>query len=166
MSAFSPMTRPALCTSPSTRPSIWMSPVDVSVPLTTRSLLMMDGTDERVALLPWGPCGTLGTAGGALSLSRLLLENMAPCLDKLARISQHIGQPHFVVHVRPGASPCRPEFSNGRTFNDFGSNAHEYRRKMTITCAESISVVDLDHIPIAAARAGPDNRAGCRCGDR
>src|SRR3974390_1840879 len=123
MSAFSPITSPELRTSPSTRPSIWMSPVDVNVPLTTRSELMMDGTLVRMARLPGGaPAGGAGIAcGGAVSLSRLLLENMAACLDKPTRIPHHISQPHFIVDVRPCASPRRPEFPDGRAFPNFGS---------------------------------------------
>src|SRR5271169_1567031 len=101
MNALSPTTRPVLRTSPSTRPSIWMSPVEVSVPVTTRSLLMMDGADERPARLTEEGAGAAGADVGPLSL--LLLENMAASLDESARISHDIGEPHFVVDMGPGA---------------------------------------------------------------
>src|ERR1700742_4155082 len=104
MKALSPITRPAECTSPSTRPSIWMSPVEVSVPLTTRSALMMDGADERAARLADGTLEAFKGGGGAASF---LLENMAACLDKGARVSHHVVVPDLVMHVRSGAAPRR-----------------------------------------------------------
>src|SRR5215469_10229418 len=166
MCALSPITRPELCTSPSTRPSIWMSPVEVSVPFTTRSALMMDGAAERTARFGCGAAGAAGTAGGLASFSRLLLENMAACLDEFARIPHHIGEPHFVVDVRPCASARRSESSDGRTFRDFRTDTYEYSRKMTVPCAKSVAMVDFDHISITAARARPDHRSGCGRSDR
>src|SRR5262245_52639624 len=103
------MTRPAECTSPSTRPSTWMSPVELSVPFTTRSALMIDGAEERAARLSGG---TLGEAGA----ESFLLENMAPRLDKGSRISDDLVVPDLVVHVRSGAAPRRSEPSDRCAF--------------------------------------------------
>src|SRR5580704_5142681 len=116
MKAFSPITRPVLCTSPSMRPSICTSPVEFSVPLIVRSALMMEGAEARGAR--FGGCGG-GAAGAATettSLSLFLLENMTPRLDKCARILQIIGQPYFVVHMRTRAAPRRSKLPDGRAF--------------------------------------------------
>src|SRR5512146_1343812 len=91
ITALSPITNPAECTSPSTRPSIWISPVEVSVPVTTRSALMIDGADERMGRLACWDVGCGAEDGAAAcGVSLLLLENMAACLDKSARIPHHI----------------------------------------------------------------------------
>ena len=63
ISALSPITRPTLRTSPSTRPSIWMSPVEVRVPLITMSALMMEGADERAGALGGAAAGASGIGG-------------------------------------------------------------------------------------------------------
>src|SRR5437868_9933523 len=110
MYALSPITRPAECTSPSTRPSIWMSPVEDRVPLTIRSALMMDGAEERAARFSGGMLGADAGAGA------FLLENMLARLDKGSRISHDVVVPDLVMHVGSGAAPCRSEPSDRRAF--------------------------------------------------
>ena len=59
---------------------------------------MMDGAEDLATARFGAAAGAAGGgAAGAPSLG--LLENMTACLDKSARISYDIGQPHLVMDV-------------------------------------------------------------------
>src|SRR5580765_108717 len=101
-----------------------MSPLDVSVPVTTKSPLMIEGAaEERIGrFCCCAVVAAAGAAGGAVSL--LLLENMASSLDEFARISHDVVIPDFVVNVRASAASRRSEFSDRRALRYSGSNMH------------------------------------------
>src|SRR6185437_1006397 len=160
MKALSPITSPAECTSPSMRPSIWMSPVDVSVPLTTRSAEMIEGAEERAARLAGGTLA--GTGGGAATF---LLENMAACLDKGARIAHDVVVPDLIMDMRSGAAPGRSEFSDGRAFRHLRPDVNENRRHMAVSGMDSEAMVNFNHVSVAAPVARVHNRTWCRCRD-
>ena len=73
-----------------------MSPVDVNVPITTRSFEMIDGAD-----LPSRFCGI---ANGRLSdgepdFPLLPLENISPRIEELGGIADHVIEPNLVVEM-------------------------------------------------------------------
>src|SRR5262245_25452375 len=111
MCALSPTTSPAPRTSPSTRPSIWMSPTEDSEPFTTRSALMIDGV-EFGRSARFCCCAKVGWDGGegggaACADSLRLLENMSPGLDEVAWIAHHVFVPNLIVDMGSGTAPCR-----------------------------------------------------------
>src|SRR5690349_25151083 len=128
MKAFSPTTRLVLRTSPSTRPSTWMSPVERRVPFITRSALMTDGFEGRGARLAGAAAGAAGV--GATGAASFLLENMSASLDEGARITHDIVIPNFVVHVRSGTAPGRSEFSDWRARRDVSAYLNENCREV------------------------------------
>src|SRR5205085_3072512 len=133
-------TKAALCTSPSTRPSTCMSPVEESVPVTTTSALMMEGAGRApVRFCCACACGSAaGETGGVAAaeavvgsgVASLVLVNMAACLYESARISHHVSQPHFVVDMGTGAAAGGSEFSHRRAFFDLSAYPHQNRRQM------------------------------------
>src|SRR4051812_32394072 len=142
ISAFSPITKPTLRTSPSTWPSIWMSPVDVSVPLTIRSALMIEGAAED------RPGARLGAGAGAAFIIGMaggeslgLLENMAACLDEIAGVTHDVIEPNFVMNMRPGGAPCRADPAKRRALIDPGAQFHRDRRQMSVTGANAETVI-------------------------
>src|ERR1700748_243780 len=98
-SAFSPITRPTLRTSPSTMPSIWMSPLEIMLPVTMTSALTMDGTPPLAMRLAWLAGWDAWLGGGVFGL-----ENMAACLYEIARVADDIVIPDFVMDMRTGAA--------------------------------------------------------------
>jgi len=147
--------------SPSTRPSIWTSPVEVNVPTTTRSVEMIEG-----AALPRRRC-CCGT--GKLSEDEwplLPLVNITPRLEELDWIAHHAIEPHFVVTVGPGAASARSHQRNTLT------ELHEVPRfdkgclKMSVTGVDSMSMVDLNHEAIWPAPFGRDHPSRRRHQDR
>src|SRR5450755_4323844 len=126
MNALSPTTRPALRTSPSTRPSTWMSPVEVRVPFTTRSALMMDGAALRPVRLR-GCNGVDAAAAADAAAVSFLLENMSACLDKSARIADDVIVPDLIVNMRSGTPPRRSEPADRCAFGDLRPYLHENR---------------------------------------
>src|ERR1700757_3863494 len=99
-----------LRTSPSTMPSICMSPVELSVPVTVRSALIMEGTvPDRPVFL--GAALTRGAApmlAGGSTGSLLLLENMTACLYEIAGVTHHVIIPDFVMDMGACASTGGP----------------------------------------------------------
>src|SRR3954471_7576994 len=162
ISAFSPITKPTLRTSPSTWPSIWISPVDVNVPLTIRSALMIEGAAED------RPSGRLGAGAGAAFIIGMaggesldLLENMAACLDEIAGVAHDIVEPNFVMNMRPGGAPGRTDPAQGRALVDPRAQFHGDGRQMAIAGADAETVIHFHHIAIGAAIAGEHHGAGC-----
>src|SRR5512135_2909343 len=98
-----------------------MSPVEISVPFTMRSALMIEGAEERAARFACG--ADAATAAAAVAVS-FLLENMSASLDKGARVSNDVIVPNLIVHVRPGAAPRRSEFSDRSSFGDLNPYPH------------------------------------------
>ena len=84
----------------------------------------MVGTDctgcEATGVAAAAPVFTSGVAS-------LALLNMAACLDESARVSNDIGQPHFVMNMGPGAAAGGPEFSHRRAFGEFSADANQNR---------------------------------------
>src|SRR5215471_7646616 len=158
------MTSPAPRTSPSTRPSICMSPTEVSEPLTTRSALMIDGVDAP-GLIERFCCARLGCGGGgaACADSLLLLENMSSGLDEVARIARHVFVRDLIVNMRSGAAPRRSELPDWRALLNSSADAHEDRGKMPVARVNSIAMVNFDQISVAASFSRVDNgaRGGC-----
>src|SRR5215471_3514492 len=152
------MTSPAPRTSPSTRPSICMSPTEVSEPLTTRSALMIDGVDAP-GLIERFCCARLGCGGGgaACADSLLLLENMSSGLDEAARIARHVFVRDLVVNVRSRTAPCRPELSDRRSLLNFSADTHQDRGKMSVARVNSITMVNFDQISVSAFVSRPYN---------
>src|SRR5215472_15926880 len=149
------MVSPAPRTSPSTRPSIWMSPTEVRDPLTTRSALMTEGIEpERIAGARCFCCAKLacvaGGAGCAASFLLLLLENMPSGLDEGARVARHIFIGDLIVDVRSCAAPCRSELSDRRTLLNSSADTHQDRGKMSVARVNSKTMVNFDQIPVAA----------------
>src|SRR6185312_10791964 len=101
---------------------------------------MMDGAAERAARL------ICGAAEAVASASLLLLENMAASLDKSARISHDVGEPHFIVHVWSCAAPGGSEFSDERALRNFLADMDENRRHVAVTGVNSVAMVNFDHI--------------------
>src|SRR3954470_18742434 len=94
--------------SPSTQPSIWMSPLQTMSPLMRRSGLMIEGTLDLVAGLPpsstevdW-PC-------------LLAFENIAAWLQEAHGIERLSFERHLVVDVRSGASARIAELADRLT---------------------------------------------------
>src|SRR6476661_3149088 len=96
------MTSPTLRTSPSTRPSICMSPVEARVPFITISALMIEGADSgRPRLGAGGGATGAGVSGRSLLL---LLENMTASLYEVVRVLDGVIVPDFVMDMRTGAA--------------------------------------------------------------
>src|SRR5579872_2628570 len=153
--ALSPTTSPVLRTSPSTRPSTWMSPVETSVPFTTRSALIMDGAEARVARLTEAGAGA---AGGVVAAAvSFLLENMSAGLDEGARVSHDIVIPNLIMHMRSRAAPSRSKLSDRSACRDIRPYLHQDRREMAIARVDAEAVINLHHVAIAAALAGIDH---------
>src|SRR4051812_7147031 len=111
-----------------------MSPVEVKVPVTTRSALIMEGAAARVAAVRFGCCwactGTGAATGVAVAASgevSLGLLNMTACLNESARISHCIRQPHLIVDMRTGAATGGSEPSHRHALTDPSANAHQNR---------------------------------------
>src|ERR1700749_3375920 len=105
------------------RPSIWMSPVEVSVPLITMSALMMEGAAIWRARLGAGIEGMTGINGwGAGAASLGLLENMAACLDEVVGVLHDVVVPDFVMHMRSGGATGRADMDDAGAFADLGTD--------------------------------------------
>src|SRR5438046_1724159 len=138
-----------LRTSPSTLPSIWMSPVELSVPLITMSALMMEGADRGRARLAaagavWGAMGVAGT------LSLFLLENMAASLDEVVWVLHDVIIPDFVMDMRTGAAARGAHPAQACALADPASQPHVDSGQMAIAGVDAIAMVKLHHIAIAA----------------
>jgi hypothetical protein len=78
-----------------------MSPVDVRVPITTRSSEMIDGADlpgRRVGV------GSGKLPEGGFELPLLPLENISPRIEELGGIANHVIEPNLVVEMWSGAA--------------------------------------------------------------
>src|SRR5580704_16305544 len=121
-------------------PSIWISPVEVRVPRTVRSELMIEGAMPRDGRLGRGGAAGLprlrGAGAGTGSLG--LLENMSACLDEVAGIAHDVVEPDFVMDMRTGAAPGGTNASNFRAPGHLHAGAHQDRGQMPITCVDAI----------------------------
>src|SRR5579863_7621590 len=142
-----------LRTSPSTMPSICMSPVELSVPVTVRSALMIEGAvPERPSRLGGVlAAGAMPMLTGEGAGSLLLLENMTACLYEVAGITHGVIIPDFVMNMRPGAAACGPHTPDRGAFLD--PHAHPYANlgKMTVACMKPQAVVDFHHVAVTTA---------------
>src|SRR5579871_321038 len=101
-----------------------MSPLEVSVPFTTRSELIIEGAALRPGRLrDWGG----GAAGAAAAADSFLLENMSTSLNKSARVTDNVVVPDLVMNVRSGAPPRRSEPSDGCAFGYLSAYLYENR---------------------------------------
>src|SRR5258706_4698506 len=130
-----------------------MSPVDTSVPFTTRSAPMIEGAAARAARL----CGCAAETGAAEA--SFLVENMSSSLDERARVSHHVVIPDFVVDVRPGAAPGRTKSSDRSSHRHVRSYLHQNGGQMAVACVDTETMVDFHHIAVAATLSGVDHRA-------
>src|SRR6185295_6206941 len=96
-----------------------MSPAEVSVPLTTRSELMMEGSEERPARFIGG-VGAAAAAAAAAAVS-FLLENMSTSLNKGSRIANDIVVPDLIMHMSSGAASRRSEPTDRCAFADLSA---------------------------------------------
>ena len=87
---------------------------------------MIDGADPRVDRFT-GAGGGGGGATGSGTLSLLLLENMPSCLDELAWIPHHVGQPYLVVNMRAGTAPGRSKPADRCAFLNLSANRDKDR---------------------------------------
>src|SRR5688572_21424268 len=140
-----------LRTSPSTRPSIWMSPEETSVPLITTSALMMEGAASWRARR----CGiSWVVAWGAGRAPLLLLENIAARLNEVVGVFDGIVVPDFVMDMRSGAAAGGADPAQAAAFGQRGAGPHRDRRQMAIACVDAIAVIDFHHVAIAPAITG------------
>src|SRR5665213_1335566 len=162
--AFSPITSPTLRTSPSTTPSIWMSPFDTRVPVTVRSALMIEGAVLRPTRLG----GNNGAAEmlGAGIMASLLLENMAACLYEIARVAYDIIIPDLIMNMRAGAAAGGPHAPDNRALAHLGAHRHGNLGKMTIACMHAKTMVDFHHVAVTAAISCKNHHARRGRGDR
>src|SRR5258706_3938893 len=149
-----------LWTSPSIRPSIWMSPVERKLPLIAISALMIEGADSARARLAGAGESGVGGGGGA---SLLLLENMAAGLDEVVGILHDIVIPDFVMDMRSRAASGGTHPAEIGALADLPSHPHADLGEVTIARVNSVAVVDFHHIAVAAAVASEhhDPRRGC-----
>src|ERR1700688_4781657 len=104
---------------------------------------MIDGAPERPAR--FAGCGCDGDVDDAISVasrSRFLFENMSSCLDEFALVFYGVGDPHFVVYVRSGASASRAKLSDGRALAHSRSGSDENRGKMAVARVKAEAMVD------------------------
>src|SRR6185312_14448825 len=143
-----------------------MSPVEVSVPLTERSALMMEGA---AAPRPAGRRGAAGAAafntGMAGAASFGLLENMAARLNEIGGIAHDVFKPDFVMNMRSGGTPGGPDPPQDRALGQSCALFHADGGKMAIAGAQAEAVIDFHHIAIGAAIAGEYDGAGRGDGD-
>src|SRR5579863_5478392 len=137
-----------LRTSPSTMPSICMSPVELSVPVTVRSALMIEGAvPERPSRLGGVlAAGAMPMLTGEGTGSLLLLENMTACLYEVAGVTHHVIIPDFVMDMGPGAAAGGPYASDRGTLFDPHAYPYGNRGKMTVACMKPHAVVDFHHV--------------------
>src|SRR5689334_14213141 len=167
ISAFSPITRLTLRTSPSTRPSICMSPAQVMVPVMTASALRIEGAEPRAGLRA-GAGVTAATAlirlgAGLVSLG--LLENMATCLYETARVADFFVVPDFVMDMRAGAAAGGAYPSDVGPLRHPHARAHCDPRKVTISCMDAQPMVDFHHVAVGALVSGEKHNARRRGGN-
>src|ERR1051326_3810523 len=93
-----------------------MSPVEVSVPLTTRSALMIEGAAPRPGRLAGAGGGAIMVAAGSWSFG--LLENMRACLYEIAGIAHDVVEQDFVMDMRPGGTAGGPDPAQSRPLGD------------------------------------------------
>src|ERR1700733_9261255 len=137
-----------------------MSPVEFRVPLIVMSALMMDGADSaRARLAGTGGTAMAGCCGGS-GTSLLLLENMAAGLDEICGVFHGIIIPDFVMDMRTSAAPRGTYPAQICALVDPSSHPDADRGKMTIACMNSITMIDFDHVAIAAATAGEHHHSG------
>src|ERR1700744_1396310 len=95
-----------------------MSPAEVSVPLTVKSLQMIEGAVPRVGRRAAAGAAVLlrGLGAGAKSLG--LLENMMACLKKVIRVAHDVVEPDFIVNMGAGAAAGGTDASHAGAFGD------------------------------------------------
>src|SRR6185312_5975400 len=84
--------------SPSTAPSIWMSPSLTRLPTTCRLALMIEGTPdlgEAIGVAMGFSIGLVETGCGLL----VVFENIVTCLDEFHRIHGLVVHTNLVMHV-------------------------------------------------------------------
>src|ERR1700722_9757169 len=148
-------------------PSICMSPVELSMPVTVRSALMMEGAvPERPVRLSGGLARGVAPMLAGAETGSLLLENMTACLYEVAGVTHHVIIPDFVMDMGAGAAAGGPHASDRGTL--FDPHAHPYgnRGKMTVACMKPHAVVDFHHVAITAPISSENNRAGGGSADR
>ena len=68
--------------------------------------------------------------------------------------------PHFVMQVRTRGAAGRTDPAEHRAGLDFLAFGHQHLGHMAVAGRKAIAVIDLDHIAVAAERAGVDDAPG------
>src|SRR6185437_5159331 len=135
---------------------------ELSVPVTVRSALMMEGTvPDRLVRLGWGLArGAAPMLAGGGTGSLLLLENMTACLYEVAGVTHHVIIPDFVMDMGPRAAAGGPYASDRGALFDLHAHPDGNLGKMTVACMKPHAVVDFHHVAITASRSCENNRPG------
>src|SRR4051812_13783285 len=91
--------------SPSTQPSIWISPLQTMSPLIRKSGLMIEGTLDLLAGLP--PSNTEADCACLLAF-----ENIPTCLQEAHGVERLAVEPHLIMHMRSGTPAGISKFAD------------------------------------------------------
>src|SRR6185312_273538 len=80
--------------------------------------------------------------------------------QELLRIDCFTVDPRLVMQMRPGRTPCRAEAADRLPDVNLLPDRHVDFREVTVSRRETVAVIDLDHLAVAAAPGGDSYGSG------